>query len=204
MPLVQALGPDTVDALLDKFEPRQELRQGAVLLREGAPIDRLYVVRSGDVALTRGGAPVPLDGNFVQEAGGFLYFGAGCIDGSTFAPPESPYTVMAASLSLVLITLTVRRFESVLQPGARRGSQGSVGSAASGERRVPGERQHVEFSEVRPRARMARPRPPPPTASAAPRTCPLRTLTRPRRSLSSRLFLTLGSPLNPCHTHTNP
>lgn len=77
------------------------------IIKEGQRIDKLYVIKSGEVSLLKNGAPCAMDPAFVKEVGGFSYFGDGCLPGAA-GPDVSPYTVVAASQGLQLLCLTFK------------------------------------------------------------------------------------------------
>ena len=66
-------------------------------------MEKLYVVKIGEIALYRDGEPVT-DPNFVHEIAGFSYFGEQAIS----QPTKSPYTVRVASEALHMLTLPKR------------------------------------------------------------------------------------------------
>ncbi len=66
-------------------------------------IDKMYVVKIGEVALYRGEEKVE-DPNFIHEIAGFSYFGETSIN----AVSKCPYTVKVASESLHFLTLPKR------------------------------------------------------------------------------------------------
>lgn len=78
-----------------------------VILREGQNIQKLYVIKSGEVSLTRNGQPQPLDTSFIREAGGFTFFGDGWLPDCP-SPDVSPYTVLVASATVQLLCLPNR------------------------------------------------------------------------------------------------
>jgi hypothetical protein len=60
----------------------------------GSQIEKIYVVKMGEVVLTTAGGRTVSDPNFVKEAGGFTFFGDSCLEAIT----RSPYTVSACML----------------------------------------------------------------------------------------------------------
>jgi hypothetical protein len=53
--------------------------RGTVVLRQGDLVDRLYVLKMGEVALSADGVPAS-DAAFLREAGGFSFFGHSCVE----------------------------------------------------------------------------------------------------------------------------
>jgi hypothetical protein len=92
-----------------RFEERQELPQGHVILKEAEPIDRLYVLKMGEVSLSKGGQPAS-DPDFVREAGGFTFFGHGCV-GSI---QRSAYTVRVKSDVAHMLCIARRQLDVFL------------------------------------------------------------------------------------------
>jgi CRP-like cAMP-binding protein len=54
MPLFRRLGPTDLDLLLERFEPHT-VDAGGVLMRQGEPGDRFYVIRSGELKVLKDG-----------------------------------------------------------------------------------------------------------------------------------------------------
>ena len=66
----KGLPQDRIEEAFDRFA-REEFRQGQQIVKEGEPVSKMYIVKMGELACTRGGQPVTA----IQEAGGFSYFG---------------------------------------------------------------------------------------------------------------------------------
>ncbi|KAG1669686.1 hypothetical protein FOA52_002070 [Chlamydomonas sp. UWO 241] len=107
VPVLKGLPPDQVESVLDCFHARQELFCGTEIVRAGDVMDQLVVVKQGEVRLTTpDGTEVPPSesGGFVQEHGGFCFFGSDSLS----TPHPSPYTVTVHSDVLHLLSLPGR------------------------------------------------------------------------------------------------
>jgi hypothetical protein len=60
----------------------------------GSQVEKIYVVKMGEVVLTTADGRTVNDSNFIKEAGGFTFFGDSCLEAIT----RSPYTVSAWAL----------------------------------------------------------------------------------------------------------
>lgn len=61
-----------MDTAIESFE-REEFRAGDVVVHEGDLLNRLYVVKIGELSLVKNGVPAPP--GTLKEALGFSYFG---------------------------------------------------------------------------------------------------------------------------------
>lgn len=104
--LFRALSLDLQEQLIARFDHRQQMGRGAVLLKQGSKVDRLFVVKKGELALSVDGEPV-LTHPFIKEADGFTFFG------DIFQPTSeaSPVAVVVQSETLQLLCLTRRQLE---------------------------------------------------------------------------------------------
>lgn len=66
------LPQEVMDTAIESFE-REEFRAGDVIVHEGDLLNRLYVVKIGELSLSKGGSPAPPGA--LKEAMGFSYFG---------------------------------------------------------------------------------------------------------------------------------
>lgn len=82
-------------------------------------MDKLYVIKLGEVQLQQDGRPVT-DAAFVAEASGFSFFGAAALE----RPYPSPYTVVVASESLHLLTVPKQQLDQFLGRGPTAGLEG--------------------------------------------------------------------------------
>jgi cGMP-dependent protein kinase len=88
-------------------------------------VEKLYVVKMGDISLLKDGQPVS-DPTWLREAGGFSFFGDVCLDAIT----RSPYTVNVKSEVAHVLSLPRRQLDSFLgAAGAGLSSRGEVLSA---------------------------------------------------------------------------
>lgn len=67
-------------------------------------MERLYVVKLGEVSLSDAAGNAVEDPSFVKEAAGFSYFGEAALTDA----PCAPYTITVKSESLHMLTLTKR------------------------------------------------------------------------------------------------
>lgn len=67
------LSQEVLEAVIDRFE-REEVLQGNVVLAEGDNINKLTIVKMGEVSCTSGAGGVA-ENSFLLEMGGFSYFG---------------------------------------------------------------------------------------------------------------------------------
>lgn len=66
-----------MDTAIESFE-REEFRAGDVIVHEGDLLNRLYVVKIGELSLSKNGVPAPPGA--LKEALGFSYFGETSIE----------------------------------------------------------------------------------------------------------------------------
>ncbi|GMH33287.1 hypothetical protein BSKO_01121 [Bryopsis sp. KO-2023] len=111
LPQLKMLTQPQLEQIIDRFDSREEIHEGDVILREGQPIDKLYVIKNGDLEVHRAGDSVA-NFNFIREAGGFSYFGAEVLDGIR----PSPVTVTVKSESSQILTLRRSQLDDYLGP----------------------------------------------------------------------------------------
>lgn len=109
MPALQKLKQDQMEHIIDSFDSREEFVQGTTLLEQGEPIERLYIIKMGEVKLMRDGQ-VMNDPTFVKECAGFGYFG----DSSLDSIKRSPYKVVVNSDVLHLLCLRRKQMDNFL------------------------------------------------------------------------------------------
>ncbi|KAJ9511311.1 hypothetical protein QJQ45_029755, partial [Haematococcus lacustris] len=107
--LLKGLKQEQMEQILDRFDARDQVSQGHVIINQGDLVEKLYVVKIGEVQLLRDGEPVT-DTTFVREATGFTFFG----DESLKEPFRSNYTVKVSSESLQMLSLSKRQLDSFL------------------------------------------------------------------------------------------
>ena len=100
-----------MEQILDRFEARKEQKEGDILVRQGDLIDRLYVVKYGEVRLSKEGQEQVQDPSFLHEAGAaFTFFAEAALD----QPFKSPYTVTVASELSHILQLQKRQLDHFL------------------------------------------------------------------------------------------
>lgn len=104
----QGLPQDRIEEAFDRFA-REEFRQGHQIVKEGEPISKMYIVKMGELACTRGGQPV----SAIQEAGGFSYFG----EQAVLANEPSPVTITVQSESCLLLGASRRALAQLMGQG---------------------------------------------------------------------------------------
>lgn len=113
LPQLQNLTQQQLEQIIERFDSREEVNQGDVILREGQHIEKLYVVKNGDLEISQAGdKPSTSSMNFIAEAGGFNYFGERVLDGIN----PSPVTITVRSQSAQILTLR-RRCASLCENG---------------------------------------------------------------------------------------
>jgi hypothetical protein len=60
----------------------------------GSQIEKIYVVKMGEVVLTTADGKTVSDPGFVKEAGGFTFFGDSCLEAITRSPYAVSYCVL--------------------------------------------------------------------------------------------------------------
>lgn len=110
LPMFKGLKQEQMEQVLDRFDAREEFGKDAVIVNAGDQIEKLYVIKIGEVTLLRDGEVVQ-DPSFVHEAGGFTYFGEEGLVNTNF---RSPYTVKVASETLHMLCLPKRQLDSFL------------------------------------------------------------------------------------------
>lgn len=94
-----------LEQIIERFDSREEVNQGDVILHEGQHIEKLYVVKNGDLEISHSGDKQSISSmNFIAEAGGFSFFGERVLDGIN----PSPVTVTVKSQSAQILTLRRR------------------------------------------------------------------------------------------------
>lgn len=104
----QGLPQDRIEEAFDRFA-REEFHQGHQIVKEGEPISKMYIVKMGELACTRGGQPV----SAIQEAGGFSYFG----ERAVLANEPSPVTITVQSESCLLLGASRRALAQLMGQG---------------------------------------------------------------------------------------
>ncbi|KAG2485657.1 hypothetical protein HYH03_015629 [Edaphochlamys debaryana] len=127
LPLFMGLAPEHMQIIMDRFDARKELLQGDTILDAGNEIDKLYVVKVGEIALFNEEGEKVEDPEFLQRSNDGLsvsYFGEGCL----MDPVISPYTIKVASEELHLLCLPKRDFDALVSHGARGGFGNWIGT----------------------------------------------------------------------------
>ncbi|GIL52865.1 hypothetical protein Vafri_8639 [Volvox africanus] len=109
LPHFKGLKQEQMENILDRFDAREELLQDDTILNQGDLLEKLYVVKIGEIALFRNGEKVE-DPSFVHEIAGFSYFG----ESSLTQTVKCPYTVRVASETLHMLTLPKRQVDSFM------------------------------------------------------------------------------------------
>lgn len=104
----QGLPQDRIEEAFDRFA-REEFRQGHQIVKEGEPISKMYIIKMGELACTRGGLPVTA----IQEAGGFSYFG----EQAVLSNEPSPVTITVQSESCMLLGASRRALAQLMGQG---------------------------------------------------------------------------------------
>lgn len=110
LPAFSKLKQEQMEHVLDRFDAREELHSGNIVLNQNDAIEKLYVIKLGDVKLYRNNEEVISDHTFIKEAGGFTFFG----DQALETTPKSPFTVVVASETLHLLSLPRRQLDLIL------------------------------------------------------------------------------------------
>ena len=104
----QGLPQDRIEEAFDRFA-REEFHQGHQIVKEGEPISKMYIIKMGELACTRGGQPVTA----IQEAGGFSYFG----EQAVLSNEPSPVTITVQSESCLLLGASRRALAQLMGQG---------------------------------------------------------------------------------------
>ena len=104
----QGLAQDRIEEAFDRFA-REEFHQGHQIVKEGEPISKMYIIKMGELACTRGGLPVTA----IQEAGGFSYFG----EQAVLSNEPSPVTITVQSESCMLLGASRRALAQLMGQG---------------------------------------------------------------------------------------
>jgi hypothetical protein len=73
-------------------------------------VDKLFVIKLGELNLIQDGQPVPEGSSFVHEASGFSFFG----ESALVQPFKCPYTVDVSSETLQMLCLPKRQLDHFL------------------------------------------------------------------------------------------
>uniref|UniRef100_A0A383VZL0 cGMP-dependent protein kinase n=1 Tax=Tetradesmus obliquus TaxID=3088 RepID=A0A383VZL0_TETOB len=123
LPAFKKLKQEQMEHIFDRFEARQELYQGDTIVNQGEPIEKIFVVKMGEVQLLAPDGSTVTDTAFVREAGGFTFFGDACLDAIT----RSAYTVRVASEIAHVLSLPRRQLDGFLGAvGSGLASRGQV------------------------------------------------------------------------------
>jgi len=109
LPYLKGLKQEQMEQILDRFDAREEHHEGHVIFNQGDLIEKLYVVKIGEVKIFKDNEPVQ-DQTFVHEAGGFSYFGEAGLQ----QPFKSPYKVVVSTESLHMLSLPKRQLDHFL------------------------------------------------------------------------------------------
>lgn len=109
LPPLLKLHQDAMEEIMDRFDGRVELCHGDVIIQEGQLVEKLFVIKSGDVSVTKCEKVVD-DLDFLKEAGGFSYFGESVLH----AIRPSPVTVTVESDSCQILALQRRQLDDFL------------------------------------------------------------------------------------------
>ncbi|GLC48322.1 hypothetical protein PLESTB_000083500 [Pleodorina starrii] len=109
LPHFKGLKQEQMENILDRFDAREELSQGDTILNQGDMLEKLYVVKIGEIALYQNDEKVE-DPAFVHEIAGFSYFG----ESSLTQIVKCPYNVRVASETLHMLTLPKRQVDSFM------------------------------------------------------------------------------------------
>ncbi|MEW5320291.1 MAG: hypothetical protein WDW38_011373 [Sanguina aurantia] len=110
LPAFKALKQEQMENILDRFDAREELHQGDVIMQQGDTIEKMFVVKIGEVQLMSKDNEVVEDPAFLKELGGFKFFG----DGALQAPLKAPYSIVVASETIHLLCLPKRNLDLFL------------------------------------------------------------------------------------------
>ncbi|WIA31049.1 hypothetical protein OEZ86_001080 [Tetradesmus obliquus] len=123
LPAFKKLKQEQMEHIFDRFEARQELYQGDTIVNQGELIEKIFVVKMGEVQLLAPDGSTVTDTAFVREAGGFTFFGDACLDAIT----RSAYTVRVASEIAHVLSLPRRQLDGFLGAvGSGLASRGQV------------------------------------------------------------------------------
>lgn len=113
LPQLQKLTQPQLEQIIERFDYRQEVTEGDVILHEGQLVDKLYVVKNGDLEVSESVKTLSRSNiSFIQEAGGFNYFGEDVLAGIN----PSPVTVTIKSETAQLLTLRRSELDDFLGP----------------------------------------------------------------------------------------
>ncbi|KAG1663103.1 hypothetical protein FOA52_010506 [Chlamydomonas sp. UWO 241] len=124
MPRFKDIKQELLEQMLDLFDERSEVAQGRHVLSKGDDIDRLHVVKLGEVALMIDGQPAPADESFLREVGGIYVFGEAALTCNF----PSPYDVVATSESAHVLMLRKSVLDNFLGCGGDKSMQTSQGA----------------------------------------------------------------------------
>ncbi|KAG2485663.1 hypothetical protein HYH03_015635 [Edaphochlamys debaryana] len=110
LPQFKGLKQELMENILDRFDAREEMLQGDTILNAGDVIEKLFVVKIGEIALFNKAGEKVEDPTFLHEIAGFSYFGETAITQTA----KSPYTVKVASEALHLLSLPKRQVDSFM------------------------------------------------------------------------------------------
>eukprot|EP01025_Chloroclados_australasicus_P009311 TRINITY_DN1357_c4_g1_i13.p1 TRINITY_DN1357_c4_g1~~TRINITY_DN1357_c4_g1_i13.p1 ORF type:complete len:1025 (+),score=163.68 TRINITY_DN1357_c4_g1_i13:235-3309(+) len=115
---LQQLRSDQLEEILDKFDDLVVNFAGQSVIREGEPLEHIFVLKSGELMLTKSGSPIDskdyLHKHFLNEIGGYTYFGDACL--RSIQP--CPVTVTVASESAQILKLRRKHLDSFIGPAA--------------------------------------------------------------------------------------
>ncbi|GAX83981.1 hypothetical protein CEUSTIGMA_g11406.t1 [Chlamydomonas eustigma] len=110
VPHLKGLKQEQMEQILDRFDARQEVANGHVLVNQGDVVDKMFVIKLGELSLLQDGQPVPEGSSFVHEASGFSFFG----ESALVQPFKCPYTVVVSSDTLQMLCLPKRQLDHFL------------------------------------------------------------------------------------------
>lgn len=94
-----------MEHIIERFDSRKEINEGDIILREGQLVEKLYVVKTGELEVSKCGEVLTTsDCDFIREAGGFSFFG----DEVLHNVKPSPVTVSVKSSTAQILTLPRR------------------------------------------------------------------------------------------------
>jgi len=109
--ILKGVKQEQMEQILDRFDAREELWKGHTIVKQGQLMEKLCVIKFGEVQLYQDGRLLEGgDPSFVQEAGGFTFFGAEALQ----SPVKSKYTVKVASEMLHLLCLPKSQLDSLM------------------------------------------------------------------------------------------
>lgn len=121
VPYVRGVKQEQMEGILDRFDARQEFREGTEIVAQGDLVEKLCVIKLGEVRLIQDGQQVQ-DPDFVHEAGGFSFFGEAALQ----QPFKSPYSVIVATDNLHMLTLVKAQLDSFLGLSSGLSSEESI------------------------------------------------------------------------------